>query len=279
MNREGKSSFSIYFCIEDKNSQYGPFTLNTECLSPLDICASIKAGSWSSVNASVHICCFIITPNPLDLNNNRNWTEPGSPHSNCEATSSLPRMLFKFMFLLTAYLPHYIYSMNWRTAIYILTTFWSTIIIICMSSVQVCGHLVQEAEVRVWPAQSQPQDCLQRELQVRGPGEVSSQPGSHHAAAGRGVLEVTHIFNRFFPWYDGKGLEIEFCNVAWQKYESVTVSYSFHLWVKLSKELWNEWMWNIFTILLFFRIDKFFLISFPILFFIFNIIYWLAFIL
>ena len=86
-------------------------------------------------------------------------------------------------------------------------------------------------------------------------------------------------FNRFFPWYDGKGLEIEFCNVAWQKYESVTVSYSFHLWVKLSKELWNEWMWNIFTILLFFRIDKFFLISFPILFFIFNIIYWLAFIL
>ena len=44
-----------------------------------------------------------------------------------------------------------------------------------------------------------PQDCLQRELQVRGPGEVSSQPGSHHAAAGRGVLEVTHIFNRFFP--------------------------------------------------------------------------------
>ena len=72
---------------------------------------------------------------------------------------------------------------------------------------QVCGHLVQEAEVRVRPAQSQPQDCLQGELQVRGPGEVSSQPGSHHAAAGRGVLEVTHIFNRFFPWYDGKSLD------------------------------------------------------------------------
>ena len=115
MNLEGKSSYSIYFCIEDKNSQYGPFTLNTECLlSPLDICASIKAGSWSSVIASVHICCFIITPNTLDLNNNnRNRTEyePGSPHSNCEPNSSLPRMLFKFMFLLTAYLPHYIYIM------------------------------------------------------------------------------------------------------------------------------------------------------------------------
>ena len=62
---------------------------------------------------------------------------------------------------------------------------------------QVCGHLVQEAEVRVWPAQSQPQDCLQGELQVRGPGEVSSQPGSHHAAAGRGVLEVTRILIEF----------------------------------------------------------------------------------
>ena len=60
---------------------------------------------------------------------------------------------------------------------------------------------------------------------------------------------------------------------------SQSVIPSIYEWVKLGKEPGNEWMWNIFNILLFFRIDKFFLISFPILFFIFNIIYWLAFIL
>ena len=97
----------FHFCIEDKNSQYGPFTLNTECLSPVWIFAgSIKAGSWSSVIASVHICCFIITSNPLDLNNNGNQTQPRSPYNNCEPHSSLAQMLFKFMFVLTAYLPH-----------------------------------------------------------------------------------------------------------------------------------------------------------------------------
>lgn len=63
-----------------------------------------------------------------------------------------------------------------------------------MSPVKVCGHPVQKAEVRVWPAQSQPEDCLQGKLQVSGPREVSSKPGRHHAAAGRGVLEVTHIY-------------------------------------------------------------------------------------
>ena len=63
----------------------------------------------------------------------------------------------------------------------------------CVSPCKVCGHPVQKAEVRVWPAQSQPQDCLQGKLQISGPGKVPSQPGRHHAAAGRGVLEVTQI--------------------------------------------------------------------------------------
>ena len=36
----------------------------------------------------------------------------------------------------------------------------------------------------------EPEDRVQGELQVRGAGEVASQPGGHHAAAGRGILEV-----------------------------------------------------------------------------------------
>ena len=32
---------------------------------------------------------------------------------------------------------------------------------------------------------------MQGELQVRGAGEVASEPGGHHAAASRGVLEVS----------------------------------------------------------------------------------------
>lgn len=88
-----------------------------------------------------------------------------------------------------------------------------------MSPVKVCGHPVQKAEVRVWPAQSQPEDCLQGKLQVSGPREVSSKPGRHHAAAGRGVLEVTHTFI-FYDHealdlaHDGPSLEMAFYNVA-----------------------------------------------------------------
>ena len=37
---------------------------------------------------------------------------------------------------------------------------------------QIRGHPLQEAEVRERPAQGEPEDCLQGELQVRGPGEV-----------------------------------------------------------------------------------------------------------
>ena len=56
---------------------------------------------------------------------------------------------------------------------------------------QVRGHPVQEAEVCVGTAPGKPEDSLPRELQVRGPREVPCKPGSHHAAAGRGVLEVS----------------------------------------------------------------------------------------
>ena len=38
---------------------------------------------------------------------------------------------------------------------------------------QVCRYPVQEAEVRVWAAQGQPEDRVQGELQVRGAGEVT----------------------------------------------------------------------------------------------------------
>ena len=52
----------------------------------------------------------------------------------------------------------------------------------------------------LWPPcflSGEPEDRVQGELQVRGAGEVASQPGGHHAAAGRGILEVT--FN-ISPW-------------------------------------------------------------------------------
>ena len=41
-----------------------------------------------------------------------------------------------------------------------------------LSFSQVRHTAVQEAEVRLWSAQGEPEDHLQGELQVRGPGEV-----------------------------------------------------------------------------------------------------------
>ena len=60
-----------------------------------------------------------------------------------------------------------------------------------MSDFQIRCDPVQEAEVRQWAAQGEPEDRVQGELQVRGAGEVTRQPGRHHAAAGGGVLEVS----------------------------------------------------------------------------------------
>ena len=45
----------------------------------------------------------------------------------------------------------------------------------------------------------EPEDRVQGELQVRGAGEVPCQPGRHHAAARRGVLEVTNNY-KFMHW-------------------------------------------------------------------------------
>ena len=91
MNWDGKSSYSIYSCIEDKI--FPIWATHTEqhrepVPSP-DIFACTKAGSPGSVIASVHICCFIISSNPLDLNNNRNRTESTSPPGNCKPLSLL----------------------------------------------------------------------------------------------------------------------------------------------------------------------------------------------
>ena len=43
----------------------------------------------------------------------------------------------------------------------------------------------------------EPEDRVQGELQVRGAGEVASEPGGHHAAASRGILEVNSTIS---PW-------------------------------------------------------------------------------
>ena len=64
-----------------------------------------------------------------------------------------------------------------------------------LSDFQIRCDPVQEAEVREWPTQGEPEDCLQGELQVRGPGEVPGKPGRHHAATSGGVLEVGSTIN------------------------------------------------------------------------------------
>ena len=65
---------------------------------------------------------------------------------------------------------------------------------------QVRGHIVQEAALRVGPAQGQPQDHLQGELQVWGPAEVPGKPGGYGSAVGRGVLEVGWLESDNFSW-------------------------------------------------------------------------------
>ena len=47
---------------------------------------------------------------------------------------------------------------------------------------QIRGYPLQETEVCLRAAQGQPQDRLQGELQVRGPGEVPRQSGGDNAA-------------------------------------------------------------------------------------------------
>jgi hypothetical protein len=43
-----------------------------------------------------------------------------------------------------------------------------------------------------WDLRAPANQCSRAgKLQVRSSGEISSQPGNNHAAAGRGVLEVT----------------------------------------------------------------------------------------
>ena len=95
---------NIHWPIHTQSSPLVP------ALPALDIILKQEAGN--SLIAPVHICCFIITSNPLELDNNRKWTESESPHNNCQPLFSTPTMLFKFMFLLTAYLPHYISMLN-----------------------------------------------------------------------------------------------------------------------------------------------------------------------
>ena len=102
---------------------------------------------------------------------------------------------------------------NWVTLLRNETEIW----FLTLSVFQVRCYPVQEAALRVRPAQGsqiwnqnhlayptifpmpkshpcllagEPEDSVQGELQVRGAGEVSGQPGGHHAAAGWGILEV-----------------------------------------------------------------------------------------
>ena len=55
---------------------------------------------------------------------------------------------------------------------------------------QVRHTFVQEAEICLRPTQSQPEDHLQRKLQIRGPGKISCQPRCYGPTTKRGILEV-----------------------------------------------------------------------------------------
>ena len=69
-------------------------------------------------------------------------------------------------------------------------------IYILISMFQVCGHLVQEAEVRLCNSSHEHQDRVQGQLQVRGSGEaVGRQCHLGRQATGRRVLENRQIFS------------------------------------------------------------------------------------
>ena len=55
---------------------------------------------------------------------------------------------------------------------------------------QVRHSSAEEAEICLRPTQSQPEDHLQRKLQIRGPGKISCQPSCYRSATSGRILEV-----------------------------------------------------------------------------------------
>ena len=111
---------------------------------------------------------------------------------------------------------------------------------------QVCVPPVEEAAPHVGPEPGQLEDCVQGEHEVRDTGEGGRQTGRHRAAAPRGVLEVNQ-----------------------------RTTHNFSAKIFIGQPGYEEFSFLCLTpIQFFFRIDKFFLKAFPMLFFVFNITYW-----
>ena len=63
-------------------------------------------------------------------------------------------------------------------------------IFVRVNNSQVRHSSAEEAEICLRPTQSQPEDHLQRKLQIRGPGKISCQPSCYGSATSGGILEV-----------------------------------------------------------------------------------------